>query len=153
MLTTIWFLLWGVLWAVYFVLDGFDLGAGTLSPFLARNEKEKRAVYHALGPVWNGNEVWLITAGGVTFAAFPTTYAVMFSSLYSALMLVLFALIIRGVSLEFRGLVEYAGLAAVLGLGLLCGQLSAGLAFRGGLCQHLYGAPAQRRGDQSGRAF
>ncbi len=136
MLATIWFLLWGILWAVYFVLDGFDLGAGTLSPFLARNEKEKKAVYHALGPTWNGNEVWLITAGGVTFAAFPTTYAVMFSSLYSALMLVLFALIIRGVSLEFRGLVEIPGLAAVLGLGLFCGQLFAGAAFRGGLCQY-----------------
>ncbi|MDY0040377.1 MAG: cytochrome d ubiquinol oxidase subunit II [Desulforhabdus sp.] len=102
MLASIWFILWGVLWAVYFMLDGFDLGLGTLMPFVAKNETEKRMVYSAMGPFWNGNEVWLIAAGGVTFAAFPTTYAVMFSGLYSALMLILFALIFRGVAIEFR---------------------------------------------------
>ncbi|MCE5336021.1 MAG: cytochrome d ubiquinol oxidase subunit II [Desulfobacteraceae bacterium] len=102
MLETIWFALWGILWAVYFVLDGFDLGIGTLGPFVAGTEDEKRAVYDSMAPYWNGNEVWLITAGGVTFAAFPKTYAVMFSSLYSALLLILFALIVRGVSMEFR---------------------------------------------------
>ena len=103
MLGTIWFILWGVLWAVYFMLDGFDFGLGALMPFLAKNDEEKRIIYNSMGPFWDGNEVWLITAGGVTFAAFPETYAVMFSSMYSALMLVLFALIIRGVSFEFRG--------------------------------------------------
>ncbi|SFN06284.1 cytochrome d ubiquinol oxidase subunit II [Thermodesulforhabdus norvegica] len=102
MLNTIWFLLWGLIWAVYFVLDGFDLGLGTLHPVIARNEKDKKTVYHAMGPFWNGNEVWLITAGGVTFAAFPTAYAVLFSSFYAPLMMILFALIIRGISLEFR---------------------------------------------------
>jgi cytochrome bd ubiquinol oxidase subunit II len=102
MLESIWFILWGVLWAVYFMLDGFDLGVGTLLPFLAKTETEKRVMYRAMGPFWDGNEVWLIAAGGVTFAAFPTTYAVMFSGLYSALMLILFALILRGVSIEFR---------------------------------------------------
>ena len=102
MLASIWFILWGVLWAVYFMLDGFDLGIGTLLPAAAKNETEKRIAYNAMGPFWNGNEVWLIAAGGVTFAAFPTTYAVMFSGLYSALMLVLFALIFRGVAIEFR---------------------------------------------------
>jgi len=102
MLESIWFILWGVLWAVYFMLDGFDLGVGTLMPFLAKTETEKRVMYRAMGPFWDGNEVWLIAAGGVTFAAFPTTYAVMFSGLYSALMLILFALILRGVSIEFR---------------------------------------------------
>jgi len=106
MLETIWFLLWGVLWAVYFVLDGFDLGAGTLMPFLAKDEFDKRSVYNAGGPFWDGNEVWLLSAGGVTFAAFPLAYATMFSGLYSALMLLLFALIVRGVSFEFRGKVE-----------------------------------------------
>jgi cytochrome d ubiquinol oxidase subunit II len=106
MLETIWFLLWGILWAVYFMLDGFDLGLGTLMPFLAKNDLERRMVYRAMGPFWDGNEVWLITAGGVTFAAFPTTYAVMFSGLYSALMLVLFALILRGVSFAFRNEVD-----------------------------------------------
>ena len=71
MLETTWFVLWGLLWAVYFVLDGFDFGMGTLLPFLAKNDEEKRIIYNAAGPYWDGNEVWLITAGGVTFAAFP----------------------------------------------------------------------------------
>jgi cytochrome d ubiquinol oxidase subunit II len=102
MLQTIWFLLWGLLWAVYFMLDGFDLGLGTLMPFLAKSDSERRVIYRAMGPFWDGNEVWLITAGGVTFAAFPTAYAVMFSGLYSALMLILFALILRGISFAFR---------------------------------------------------
>ncbi len=106
MLETIWFLLWGILWAVYFMTDGFDLGLGTLSPFVAKNDTEKRLVYNAMGPFWDGNEVWLITAGGVTFAAFPTTYAVMFSALYSPLLLILFGLIVRAVSFEFRGKVD-----------------------------------------------
>ncbi|MCX5873786.1 MAG: cytochrome d ubiquinol oxidase subunit II [Deltaproteobacteria bacterium] len=108
MLETIWFLLWGILWAVYFMLDGFDLGLGTLSPFIASNENDKRVIYNSMGPFWDANEVWLITAGGVTFAAFPTTYAVMFSALYTPLLLLLFALIIRAVALEFRGKVESA---------------------------------------------
>src|SRR5512140_720776 len=102
----IWFILWGVLWAVYFMLDGFDFGAGILYNFIARNETEKRMIGETIGPVWNGNEVWLITAGGATFAAFPGTYALMFSYLYTALLLLLFALIIRGVSYEFRGKVN-----------------------------------------------
>ncbi|MBU1229204.1 MAG: cytochrome d ubiquinol oxidase subunit II [Proteobacteria bacterium] len=106
MLESIWFMLWGVLWAAYFVLDGFDLGIGTLMPFLARNDYEKRVMYNAGGPFWDGNEVWLLSAGGVTFAAFPLAYATMFSGLYSALMLLLFALILRGVSFEFRGKVD-----------------------------------------------
>jgi len=86
------------------MLDGFDFGAGMLLNFLGKNEKEKRTIIHTIGPVWNGNEVWLITAGGATFAAFPTTYALMFSYLYTALLLLLFSLILRGVSMEFRGL-------------------------------------------------
>jgi cytochrome d ubiquinol oxidase subunit II len=103
MLETIWFILWGVLWGVYFMLDGFDLGVGTLMPFLGKDDLDRRLMYNATGPFWDGNEVWLITAGGATFAAFPRTYAVMFSGLYSALLIILFALIVRGVSFEFRG--------------------------------------------------
>ena len=105
-LQTIWFFLWGLLWAVFFMTDGFDLGVGSLLPFLGKDESERRVMLNAVGPIWNGNEVWLLTAGGVTFAAFPTVYAVMFSSLYSALMLILFALILRGVAFEFRGKVQ-----------------------------------------------
>jgi cytochrome bd ubiquinol oxidase subunit II len=98
----IWFILWGVLWSVYFMLDGFDLGAGMLQPFITRNEDERQVVISSIGSVWDGNQVWLITAGGATFAAFPTTYALMFSYLYTALLAILFALIIRGVALELR---------------------------------------------------
>ncbi len=106
MLETIWFILWGILWAVYFMLDGYDFGLGMLMPFLARDDKETRVFYNAMGPFWDGNEVWLITVGGVTFAAFPTTYAVMFRTLYTPLLLILFALIIRAVSFEFRGKID-----------------------------------------------
>ena len=97
-----WFILWAVLWAVYFMLDGFSFGMGMLSGILGQSETDRRMLLRTVGPVWNGNEVWLITAGGATFAAFPTTYALMFSYLYTALLLLLFALIIRGVSFEFR---------------------------------------------------
>jgi len=105
----IWFILWGILWAAYFMTDGFDLGVGMLYNLLGKNDTEKRTIIHSIGPVWDGNEVWLITAGGATFAAFPTTYALMFSYLYSALLIILFGLIIRGVSLEFRGKLENTG--------------------------------------------
>ncbi len=106
MLNTIWFLLWGVLWAVYFMLDGFDLGLGILLPGLGKSETDRRLIYRVMEPHWDGNEVWLIAAGGVTFAAFPTTYAAMFSGLYTPLMLILFALILRGVTFAFRDEVE-----------------------------------------------
>ena len=76
-----WFFLWGILWIVYFILDGFDLGLGTIMPIVAKNDTDRRIIYNSMGPLWDGNEVWLITAGGVTFAAFPKVYAVMFSSL------------------------------------------------------------------------
>jgi cytochrome d ubiquinol oxidase subunit II len=122
MLETIWFVLWGVLWAMYFVLDGFDLGLGSLMPFVAKDEREKRVVVNAMGPFWDGNEVWLITAGGVTFAAFPRVYAVMFSSLYTPLMLLLFALILRGISFEFRGKVDSPSWRAVWDTTLVIGS-------------------------------
>lgn len=98
-----WFFLWGLLWAVFFMTDGFDFGVGTLYPFLGKSDTDKRIMINSIGPLWDGNEVWLITAGGVTFAAFPQVYATMFSTLYTPLMLILFALIFRGVAFEFRG--------------------------------------------------
>jgi len=101
-LQTLWFVLWGVLWAVYFALDGFDLGAGMLYLPLGRDEAGKAAIRRSLGPVWDGNEVWLLTAGGATFAAFPAAYAALFSFLYTPLLLILFALIFRGTALELR---------------------------------------------------
>jgi len=102
-----WFFLWGLLWAIFFMTDGFDFGIGTLYPFLGKSDTDKRMMIHSMGPLWDGNEVWLIAAGGVTFAAFPILYATMFSSLYSALMLILFALILRGVAMEFRDKMDH----------------------------------------------
>ena len=97
-----WFILIGILFAGYAVLDGFDLGIGSLLPILTKNDEKKVSVlFRSIGPVWDGNEVWLITAGGALFAAFPHAYATVFSGFYLALMLVLFGLILRAVSIEF----------------------------------------------------
>lgn len=99
-LPAVWFALWGLLWAIYFALDGFDLGAGMLAALLPE-DRERPQLIESLAPFWDGNEVWLITAGGVTFAAFPKLYALMFSSLYAPLMLILVALVLRAVAIEF----------------------------------------------------
>ncbi len=98
-----WFILIGLLWAGYFFLEGFDFGVGMLMPFVAKTDLERRALVNAIGPTWDGNEVWLIVAGGATFAAFPLWYSTMFSSFYLALFVLLVALIIRGVAFEYRG--------------------------------------------------
>ena len=100
-LSVLWFFLIFVLIAGYFILDGFDLGAGVLYPFVAKTDEDKAIVRRAIGPVWDGNEVWLLTAGGALFAAFPAAYATTFSGFYLAVMLVLFGLIVRAVSFEF----------------------------------------------------
>ena len=100
-LTVLWFFLIFVLIAGYFILDGFDLGVGVLYPFVAKDEEEQAIARRAIGPVWDGNEVWLLTAGGALFAAFPAAYATTFSGFYLAVMLVLFGLIVRAVSFEF----------------------------------------------------
>ena len=102
-LNTAWFALIGLLWAGYFVLEGFDFGVGMLVPVIARSDLERRLCINTIGPTWDGNEVWLLVAGGATFAAFPTWYATMFSAFYLPLFLVLVGLIVRGVSFEFRG--------------------------------------------------
>ena len=99
---TVWFLLIAVLWIGYFILEGFDFGVGMLLPFVSRNEADRRAVLTTLGPVWDGNEVWLLVAGGATFAAFPEWYATLFSGFYLPLFLILISLIVRGVSFEYR---------------------------------------------------
>jgi len=125
----VWFILWGLLWAVYFMLDGFDLGVGILYRFLGRNEAEKSAIRRAIGPVWDGNEVWLLTAGGATFAAFPSAYASMFSYFYSALLIILFALILRGVALEFRAKGTSAAWGRSWDIALFLGSLLPALLF------------------------
>ena len=136
----IWFVFWAVLWTGYFALDGFDLGVGFSGWLGARDERERGFVFTSIGPFWDGNEVWLVTAGGATFAAFPPVYAGLFSWLYPALLLVLFSLILRGAALEFRGKVQSASwksawekaaavssLSATLLFGVLFGNLFRGL--------------------------
>jgi len=151
LLRNVWFLLVGVLLAGYSVLDGFDLGIGSLFPFLAKSEDDKRTLIGAIGPVWDGNEVWLLTGGGALFAAFPLAYATVFSGFYLALMLVLFALILRAVSLEFRahdpkrkGFWE----AAFVG-----GSLLPSLLFGVALGNVIVGVPLDARTEYAGNFF
>src|SRR5437588_2348198 len=101
-MATAWFAAVSAMLAVYVVLDGFDFGVGTLHRFVAKTDAERRTVLAAIGPVWDGNEVWLIAAGGVLFLAFPKVYAAAFSGFYMALVLVLWLLILRGVAIEAR---------------------------------------------------
>ena len=108
-LTTVWFILIAVLWTGYFVLEGFDFGVGMLMPVLGRGEHgeaRKRVLLNTIGPVWDGNEVWLLTAGGATFAAFPHWYATMFSGFYLPLLIILLALIVRALGFDYRGKVD-----------------------------------------------
>ncbi len=105
-LAIVWFVLIAVLWIGYLVLEGFDFGVGMLLPVLGRSEKERRVVINTIGPVWDGNEVWLLTAGGAMFAAFPDWYATLFSGFYLPLLLILVALIVRGMAFEYRGKID-----------------------------------------------
>ncbi len=153
MLETIWFLLWGLLWAIYFMLDGYDLGLGSMMPFLAKNEKDRKAIFKSIGPFWDGNEVWLITAGGVTFAAFPKAYAVMFSGLYTALMLLLISLIIRGVAYEFRGLVESEWARNLWDKAMVVGSFLPGLLLGVAFANIFMGIPIDENGVFQGNLF
>lgn len=101
-LHNVWFVLIAVLWIGYFFLEGFDFGIGVLTKLLARDRTERRVLINTIGPVWDGNEVWLLTAGGATFAAFPEWYATLFSGFYLPLLLILVCLIVRGVAFEYR---------------------------------------------------
>ncbi len=105
-LNTIWFILVTVLFVGFFFLEGFDYGVGILLPFLGKKDEERRAIINTIGPFWDGNEVWMITAGGAMFASFPHVYATLFSGFYLALLLMLVALILRGVAFEYRSLRE-----------------------------------------------
>lgn len=102
-LNTVWFILVTVLFIGFFVLEGFDYGVGILLPFLGKADNDRRAIINTIGPFWDGNEVWMLTAGGALFASFPHVYATLFSGAYLALVLMLLALIVRGVAFEFRG--------------------------------------------------
>src|SRR5580692_3172359 len=102
-LGVLWFVIVAIFWVGFFVLEGFDFGVGMLHSFIGHTDLERRVLVNTIGPVWDGNEVWLIVAGAATFAAFPGWYATMFSALYLALVLVLAALMARGVAFEYKG--------------------------------------------------
>jgi cytochrome bd ubiquinol oxidase subunit II len=145
-LNTIWFLLFGVLITGYAILDGFDLGVGVLHLF-ARSEEERRIHINAIGPVWDGNEVWLLTGGGALFAAFPVVYATVFSGFYLALVLVLVALILRAISFEFRGKVASPAWRAVWDAAFGVGSLVPALIFGVAVGNILRGLPFDAQGD------
>ncbi len=105
-LNVLWFVLVGVLFAGFFILEGFDYGVGILLPFVGKNDTERRVILNTIGPFWDGNEVWLLTAGGAIFAAFPNWYATLFSGFYLAFFLILLGLIVRGVAIDFRSKVD-----------------------------------------------
>ena len=153
MLETIWFILWVLLWAIYFILDGFDFGMGTLMPFLARGDAEKRVIYNASGPFWDGNEVWLITAGGVTFAAFPLAYATMFSALYAPLLILLFALIFRAVAFDFRNKVNCGLWRCVWDVCLFLGNFLPALLLGVAFANLFRGIPIDAEGVYHGNLF
>ncbi|NLE70784.1 MAG: cytochrome d ubiquinol oxidase subunit II [Actinomycetales bacterium] len=121
-LSDVWFVLIAVLWTGYLVLEGFDFGVGMLVPVLGRDETDRRVMINTIGPVWDGNEVWLLTAGGATFAAFPEWYASMFSGFYLALLLILLALIVRIVAFEWRGKIDDAAWRRRFDVALIVGS-------------------------------
>lgn len=148
-LGTIWFLLVFVLLAGYAMLDGFDLGVGVLHLF-TRTERERRIYINAIGPVWDGNEVWLLAGGGALFAAFPPVYATVFSGFYMALMLLLTVLILRAVSIEFRGKVESETWKRVWDWGFGIGSLLAALLLAVAFGNVLRGVPIDAKGNYVG---
>ena len=148
-LNLIWFALLGVLLAGYAVLDGFDLGVGILHP-LARTDTERRLFVNAIGPLWDGNEVWLVTFGGALFAMFPEAYATAFSGFYLAFMALLFALILRAVSLEFRGKVESPRWRSLWDTGFFASSLVATLLFGVAVGNAVLGLPLDERGVFTG---
>ena len=149
-LNTVWFILVGVLFTGYAVLDGFDLGIGALHLF-TKDDAERRTLLNAIGPVWDGNEVWLVTGGGALFAAFPHAYATAFSGFYLAMMLVLFALIFRAVSIEFRAHDEYR--AGIWEKAFFAGSALAALLFGVALGNVVYGVPLDNKMEFTGSFF
>src|SRR5262245_26091625 len=149
-LQNLWFVLIAVLWSGYFLLEGFDFGVGMQLPFLPKDDRERGEMLETIGPVWDGNEVWLVTAGGATFAAFPAWYGTMFSGFYVALLLVLFFLIIRVVSFEWGDKSDSPRWRRTWMWANAIGSFGAPLIWGIGLANLLYGVPIDSSGDFSG---
>ena len=152
-LPTLWFVLIAVLWLGYLFLEGFDLGVGMLMGSMARDDRQRRVMLNTIGPVWDGNEVWLLTAGGATFAAFPHWYASLFSGLYLPLVLVLAALIFRAVSIEYRGKAQTRRGVRLWDLAMSLGSFVAAFGVGAMLALTTLGLPLNVNGDRVGGAF
>jgi cytochrome d ubiquinol oxidase subunit II len=149
-LQILWFVLIAFLWSGYFLLEGFDFGVGMLLPFLPRDESQRQAMFQSIGPVWDGNEVWLVVVGGAMFAAFPAWYATMFSGFYLALLLVLVCLIVRVISFEWRTKAKSPRWRAVWTWANAVGSFGASLVWGVGLANLVYGVPIDSSGVYTG---
>jgi cytochrome d ubiquinol oxidase subunit II len=153
LLPTIWFIAIAVLWTGYLFLEGFDLGVGMLMKGFARDNTERRVLLNTIGPVWDGNEVWLLTAAGATFAAFPLWYASLFSALYLPLLVVLVALIFRAVAFEYRGKVDTPQWRARWDRAIAAGSFTAAFGVGAMLALTTTGLPLNANGDREGGPF
>jgi len=152
-LNILWFILIATLFCVYFFLDGMDFGIGMMVPFLGKTDKLNRKMIYAIGPTWGASEVWLLTAGGAMFAAFPGWYATMFSGFYPALFLLLFALIVRGISIEFRGKTTSANSKKAYNIGIGFGNFLAPLLLVVAIACLLRGVPIDESQEYTGTLF
>ncbi|MGE3076127.1 MAG: cytochrome d ubiquinol oxidase subunit II [Dehalococcoidia bacterium] len=152
-LTTVWFLLIALLWIGYLFLEGFDFGVGMLLPVIGRNDAERRVIINTIAPVWDGNEVWLLVAGGATFAAFPNWYATLFSGFYLALLVILVALIVRGVAFEYRSKRESPGWRRAWDWAIFFGSAVPALLWGVALSNVVRGVPIDAQGDYTGSFF
>ena len=153
LLPTVWFIAIAVLWTGYLFLEGFDLGVGMLMKLFARDNTERRVLLNTIGPVWDGNEVWLLTAAGATFAAFPLWYASLFSALYLPLLLVLVALIFRAVAFEYRGKVDTDRWRDTWDWAIAVGSFLAAFGVGATLALSTTGLPLNANGDREGGPF
>jgi cytochrome d ubiquinol oxidase subunit II len=152
-LTTVWFALIAVLWIGYFTLEGFDFGVGMLLPVLAKNDTERRVLYNTVGPVWDGNEVWVLVAGGATFAAFPEWYATLFSGFYLPLLLILLALIVRNLAFEYRAKKDDDTWRRNWDLGLTIGSFVPALLWGVAFANIVAGVPIDKHKEFTGNLF
>jgi cytochrome d ubiquinol oxidase subunit II len=152
-LPTLWFAIIATLWIIYLLLEGFDLGVGMHMLITARGDQERRLMLNTIGPVWDGNEVWLITAAAATFAAFPDWYASLFSGLYLPLLVVLVGLIVRAVAIEYRGKVAHPRWAAGWDAGIGIGSFVVAFGVGAALALTTTGLPLDAQGDRVGGAF
>lgn len=152
-LTTIWFILIAILWVGYLVLEGFDFGVGILSPILGRTEQERRAILRTIGPFWDGNEVWVLVAGGATFAAFPEWYATLFSGFYLPLFLILLGLILRGIALEYRNKREDLAWRTRWDWGVFAGSLLPAILWGVAFANIVAGVPIDANKEYTGDLF